>query len=261
MKLLSKSRGGLVALLALAWSATPAVAQDDATLDLLYEIDLLGAVFNAFTPFPWTEEENQASYLYADTKNTIRHLLVENGRTRELWKSFPLEGSVREVFAEDLDGNGRLEIIAFTTGARIYVWDTDTQYTLKWESIEERFETISAMAIADVDRDPALELIAVADNVITYYDGKEFFREKAGRDVMDPQRILIADVDGDLTDEIVTSDGYVLDTTSLSIEWATDSFGYPIELFDIDDDGILDLVAERGGALQFWSIKDRREIW
>ena len=239
--------------------AAPAFAQDEVD-DLLFEIDVLSAVFNTFTAFPWTEKEDQASFLVGDTKNTVRQYLYEGGRLREKWKSFPLEGAAKEIFAKDLDGDGRLEIITYTTGARIYVWETE-KYSLLWESIEERFESISAMAIADVDRDPAQELIICADNLIFYYDGVEFFREKLGRDFVDPRRMLVADVDGDLTDEIVTNDGYVLDTNTLSIEYATDGFGYPMNLFDIDNDGILEVVGEKGGVIQFWDIKDRREIW
>jgi len=240
-------------------AAAPARAQDELD-DLLYEIDVLSAVFNTFAPFPWTEKEDQASFLVGDTKNTVRQYLYEGSRLREKWKSFPLEGSAKEIFAADLDGDGRPEIITYTTGARIYVWETE-KYTLRWESVEERFENVSAMAIADVDRDPALELIICADNLVYYYDGIEFFREKVGRDFVDPRRMLVADVDGDLTDEIVTNDGYVLDTRTLSIEYAVDNFGFPMKLFDIDNDGILEVVGELGGVIQFWDVKDRREIW
>jgi hypothetical protein len=164
------------------------------------------------------------------------------------------------VFAEDLDRDGRPEIVTYTSAARIYVWETE-KFSLLWESVEENFEAIQAMAISDVDRDPALEMIVCADNLIYYFDGVEFFREKVGRDFVDPRRMLVADVDGDLTDEIVTSDGYVLDTNSLSIEWANEGFGFPMQLFDINGDGILEVVGEKGGVLQLWSIKDRREIW
>jgi hypothetical protein len=34
-----------------------------------------------------------------------------------------------------------------------------------------------------------------------------------------------------------------------------------MQLFDINGDGILEVVGEKGGVLQLWSIKDRREIW
>ena len=89
----------------------------------------------------------------------------------------------------------------------------------------------------------------------------EFFREREGRDFVEPSDMIVGDVDNDGTVEIITNDGYVLDTSSLNIEWATDGFGYPISLFDIDDDGVPEIVGEVGGAVQFWDAEDQREIW
>jgi hypothetical protein len=253
---------GLTAVLAGLFLAGPAAGQyvDEEQAALAAEIDALSAMFPAVVAFPWIEDDEEIAFLYADTKGIIHLMLTDSGRLREEWKSFPLEGTVRELFAEDLDGDGRSEIVAHTTGARIYVWETD-KYELLWESVEEKFEVLHAMAIADVDRDPALELVVCVDNKLAYYDGVEFFREKEGRDFMEPGVILIGDVDNDLSPEIVTNDGYVVDTSSLNIEWATDGFGYPMSLFDIDDDGVPELVGEVGGAVQFWDAEDQREIW
>jgi hypothetical protein len=205
-------------------------------------------------------KDDETAFLYGDTKGIIHHYVSDGGRLREKWKSFPLEGTVKEIVGADLGGDGRPEIIAFTTGARVYVWDVE-KYELLWESVEEKFENIQAMAVADVDSDPALEIILCADNKIVYFDGVEFFREKEGRDFVEPAAMLVADVDGDLEDEIVTNDGYVIDTNTLNIEWATEAFGYPMSLFDLDNDGVLEVVGEVGGALKFWDIEDRREIW
>lgn len=261
--MLATHRGRIAALLiplALAAAAGVARAQDEDLLALQAEIDVLDGMFPAFAWFPWTEKEDQTAFLYGDTKGIVHHYVSDGGRLREKWKSFPLEGTVKEIVGADLDGNGRPEIIAYTTGARVYVWGT-TKYELLWESVEEKFENIQAMVVADVDSDPALEIVLCADNKIVYYDGVEFFREKEGRDFVEPAAMLIADVDGDLEEEIVTNDGYVIDTNTLNIEWATEAFGYPMSLFDLDNDGVLEVVGEVGGALKFWDIEDRREIW
>jgi hypothetical protein len=241
-------------------SEAPAQEGGDDLDALRSEIDVLDGMFPAFTWFPWTEEGEGAAFLYGDTKGIVHHYVSDDGRLREKWKSFPLEGTVRKILGEDLDGDGGPEIIAYTGGARIYVWDIE-KYELLWESVEQKFEAIQAMVVADVDRDPAREIIVCADNKIVYYDGVEFFREKEGRDFVDPAEMLVADVDGDLTLEIVTNDGYVLDTNTLTIEWATEAFGHPISLFDLDNDGVLDVVGEVGGAIKFWDIEERREIW
>jgi hypothetical protein len=254
-------RRGLFLVAALAFAAAgTAVAEARDLAALTAQVQTLAAKFPSFVLYPKPEKEGEISFLYADTKRVVHLYESDGGELGERWKSFPLEGTVKALFAEDLDRDGRPEIIAFTTAARVYVWST-AKFELLWESVDEKFQTISAMAVADVDRDPALELVIVADNKVTYYDGVEFFREKVGRDVVQPSQILIADVDGDQTNEIVTNDGYVLDTVTLNIEWATDGFGYPISLFDLDDDGIPEVVGESGGSLTFWSVADRREIW
>ncbi|MBZ0268164.1 hypothetical protein K8I85_08405 [bacterium] len=245
--------------------ASSADAQtDEEVAALLSEIDGLAAVYHAYASFPWldTEEGEEASFVYGDTKGIVHHYVSERGRLREKWKSFPLEGIVKGVFAEDLDGNGSPEIIAYTRSSRIYIWGT-VKYELLWESVEisERIETIQAMVVADVDRDAQLELVVCADNKIQYIDGTDYYIEKVGRDFVEPSVILVADVDNDLEQEIITNDGYVLDTNTLNIEWANDGFGYPMSLFDLDNDGVLEIVGESQGALTFWDVEERREIW
>lgn len=242
-------------------AALPALAQykDEKVVALDQEIGNLSAQYPALSPLPM-QESDETSFLYGDTKGIVHHVVWEGERLRDKWKSFPLEGPVRAVFGADLDNDGRYEIVAHTSSSRIYVWETE-RYELLWESVEERFEGIQALAVADVDGDAAKELIVCANNKLAYYDGVEFFREREGRDFIDPTMMLVADVDGDLTKEIVTNDGYVIDSNSLNIEWATDGFGNPISLFDLDNDGVDELVGEIGGSLTFWDLEDRREIW
>ena len=243
-------------------AALPVAAQfENEELDALeLSVADLAGNFPAFASFPWTESNSERAYLYGDAKGVV-HLKVSDGtRTREAWRSFPLEGTIRYVLAADLDRDGKSEIVAATSGPRIYVWDSK-EYDLLWESVDEKFESLQAIAIEDVDRDESLEIVLVVDNKVSYYDGTEFFREKEGRDVVDPTEILIGDVDGDLSREIITNDGYVIDTETLNIEWATDGFGYPISLFDVDSDGVPELLGEIDGAITIWDIKERREVW
>lgn len=248
------------AMLLAATGAARAQAEAEEITPLQAEIETLAGMFPAFSTIAPTEEEEETAFLYGDTRGILHYYVAEKGRLREKWKSFPLEGTVKHVAGADLDRDGRPEIVAATTGSRIYVWETE-KYELLWESVEEPFEAIQVMAVADIDRDPQLEIILCADNKIVYFDGVEFFREKEGRDFVEPSELLVADVDGDLTAEIVTNDGYVIDTNTLNIEWASEAFGYPMTLFDLDNDGVLEVVGEVGGALKFWDLEDRREIW
>ncbi len=255
-----------VRLLSLASILTllPAVAfaQSDDVADLLFELDGLTAIFPAFAQSYELEDDQDASFLYGDRKGIVHHYVSEGGRLREIWKSFPLEGAIKELWAQDLGGDGRPEIVVLTNSSRIYVFETD-KYELLWESIEisERISTVQAMLVADADNDPQLELVVCADNKIRYIDGADFYIEKEGRDFLEPGMMLIADVDNDLEAEIITNDGYVIDTNTLNIEWANDGFGYPISLFDLDNDGVLEVVGESQGSVAFWDVEDRREIW
>lgn len=255
---------GCALLLPAAFVAPVRAQADEETAALLSEIDALAAMFRTYAPCPWidTGEGEEAAFVYGDTKGIVHHYVSERGKLREKWKSFPLEGIVKGVFAEDLDGNGSPEIIAYTRSSRIYIWGT-VKYELLWESVEisDRIETIQAMVVADVDRDAQLELVVCADNKIQYIDGVDYYIEKVGRDFVEPSVMLVADVDNDLEKEIITNDGYILDTNTLNIEWANDGFGYPMSLFDLDNDGVLEIVGESQGALRFWDVEDRREIW
>jgi len=258
---------GLLALAAsFAFSAAhPLVAraQEEEREERLISEEILGldAMYPAVAAFPWTEKDKtMQGILYGDTKGIVHFYIFDTGKLREKWRSFPLDGVVKEVFAQDLNRDGSPEIIAYSAQARIYVWDTKT-FRVLWESVQENFKTIQAMTIADVDRDAQLELVLCANNRLMYIDGVEFFREKEGRDPLDPRTLLVADVDGDLTNEIVSNDGYVFDTTTLNIEWATETFGYPITLFDIDNDGIFELIGEIAGSITIWDIQDRRQLW
>jgi hypothetical protein len=238
-------------------------AQEDEREVRAVEEEILGldAMFPAMAAFPWTEKDKTfQGVLYGDTKGIVHFYIFDSGKFREKWRSFPLDGVVKEVYAQDLNRDGSPEIIAYSAKARIYVWDTKT-FRVLWESVQENFKSIQAMTIADVDRDAQLELVICANNKLVYIDGVEFFREKEGRDPLDPSVLLVADVDGDLTNEIVSNDGYVFDTTTLNIEWATETFGYPLTLFDIDNDGIFEVLGETLGSIVIWSIQDRRQIW
>jgi hypothetical protein len=251
---------GLVAALLVAAGAAPAPAQikDEAVAALDAKVAIFSARFPALAMLP-LKEPDETSFVYGDSHGVVHHVVYQRERLHDKWQSVALDGPVKGVFGADLDGDGSSEIIAYTTTARIYVWDSE-KHELRWESVEERFEGIQAMAIADVDRDAPKELVVCASHKIAYYDGAEFFREREGRDFVDPTAMLVADVDGDLTPEIVTNDGYVIDSASLNIEWAVDGFGSSIALFDLDGDGSPELAGEAGGSLAFWDLKDRREI-
>jgi hypothetical protein len=240
----------------------PAVAQEPPDLDyfpsLVADIRVLEQIFPEMALCHWATDE--AAFVYADWQGLVRHIVTVDGKLRENWRSFPLESPARELLTADLDRDGRQEIIAWTYDSRLYVWTT-LGYELVWDSTDEDLGTIQALTVGDVDADPQLELILCSDHRIVLYDGAEFFIEKIGRDEINPLEMALGDVDADGAPEIVTSDGHIIDSTTLLIEWSTDPFGYPLALFDIDNDDVPEVVAHARGGIKFWSIQDRRELW
>lgn len=232
------------------------------TPDLLARIHALDAAYDAFALCHRDADTGEVVFVYGDTKGIVHHVVAAAGHLHENWRSFPLETPIRRLFAEDLDADGRTEIIAHTRGGQIYVWGTDS-YDLVWDSLRDgiALDAIQAMDIADVDSDGPLELVLCVANRIIIYDGVDFFREREGPDLLrGPSQLVVGDVDGDGSPEIVTNDGHVLDSRTLAVEWATRDFGYPMMLFDMDGDGVLDVGGETSGALTFWDIRNRREM-
>lgn len=198
--------------------------------------------------------------MFASTQGTIHHVRSDSTGLREDWRSFPI-GPVTRLFVEDLAQDGRPEIVALSAESIVYVWDSAT-HDLVWESRRELLGVVTTMTIANADGDDPLELVLAAGNRIVVYDGREFAREREGRDRIAPNAILVGDVDGDGRDEVVTNDGFVFDARTLTIEWTDDrGFGYPMSLFDLNGDGRPEVVGEVGGVLRFWDLRSRRELW
>ena len=229
--------------------------------ELVAEIEVLEGAFPALALCHWSRNPPEVAFVYGDPSGLIRHIVTEDGKLKENWRSFPLESPIQEVLTADLDNDGYQEIITYTAESRIYIW-TMKSYNLLWDSTGEDLGTIQAIVVGNVDTDPEKELVLCSNNRIVYYDGVTYLREREGRDIIHPTCMVMGDVDADGNQEIVTNDGYVIDPVSLVVKWSTEEgFGYPIRLIDIDNDGVPEIIGEREGTVTFWDVQDRREIW
>jgi len=174
--------------------------------------------------------------VYGDTYGVLRIVNINEGRTVETWRSRQLGDAVLEVLVEDMEGDGRAEIIARTRSSLVYVYDD--RYEERWVSSPAEYRNITAMAIANVDADPAFELVLLAQNILHYLDGVDFQREYQSTQAFNAQRIVIGNVDGDAAMEIVTDNGQVIDAETTEVEWQAEPFGTFIQLLDIDGDGL-----------------------
>lgn len=91
----------------------------------------------------------------------------------ELWTI--LENSTSTAFldveAADIDGDGAIEVVASSSN-NVYIYDAATQ-ALEWTSPFSLQAMIPEVAIANVDDDPALEVVALAsDGDVAVWDGQ-----------------------------------------------------------------------------------------
>lgn len=183
-----------------------------------------------------------------DRFGLVRLLQLVDGQTRQLWVSKQLKGQVMEVLSADVDGDDRDEILAWTDAGGIYLWSAHEQRLL-WEALTNDYRVITAVALGQVDDDPALEIVINADNRIHYVDAQTYNREWTSPYDYTAARLRVGDVDGDGTAELVLSTGQVVDARNGDVEWDSEVFGSRIELLDIDADGILEILAESDGVV------------
>ena len=177
-----------------------------------------------------------------------------------VWASRSLDGNPEQVLVADLDGDGLDDHIVCRTARRLYAFALDSDYFLAYESQPNDFQQIRAMTVANVDEDPAQEIVLNADAKIHYVDGVTFSREWTSLNNYEATRIRCGDVDGDGRAELVLNTGQVLDSATGEVEWEEQAFGSRLELLDFDGDGVLEVLTESDGSpLRVWDIDYRSE--
>lgn len=200
--------------------------------------------------------------VYGDRFGSVHVLRFIDGRFQEEWVSPSLRSSVSGVFVADINADGRLEIVVYSPVGDIAFFSAD-KYDEIWRTQEDDYLSISAMTIANVDKDPQLELVFVgkkvlgADNSIVsrlfVYDCLHCLEELRSSQDLQASSIAVGNLDGDNALEIVLNTGPVVDAFSQKVEWhfgGCDKIGY----VDIDGDGVPDLIGE------FEALKPERFI-
>lgn len=215
--------------------------------------------FDGVLPLP-PAEEGVERFALGDIHGFVHVYEGREGAYAEVWISEYLESGVSGLLLADLDLDGLQEILVYTEGGRIHLLDLG-DYHLLWSNPATDYESISALAVHDVDDDEQQELLFVADGRLVIYDGRDRFEEwRSDQDNLTSSDLLVGDVDGDGSEEIVLNDGFVFDARYRDLEWQSpESFGERIGLLDIDDDEIPEVVGEFGGRfLRIFDIDLRR---
>ncbi len=187
----------------------------------------------------------------------------DDGRgVSRVWKSVHLSGVPEEILTADLAGDGFDDsLVCRTTGGKVYVWRL-SDYTLVWESLTNEYQSIACFTVANVDDDPASEIVVLADRKIYYVDGVNFNREFTSIHEYDATMMRCGDVDGDGRMEIVLNSGQVVDSVSGDVKWGDQQFYAKIELLDIDGDGMPEILTENddGGPMKVFDADYRSEV-
>jgi hypothetical protein len=209
--------------------------------------------------------------IFGDRQGQVHAVRLKKGKFQEEWAGQPLRSAIAEVFVKDIDGDGKLEIVAYSEFGDIALYRADT-YKLIWASTDDEYSTISSMIVQNIDNDPQYELVFCAEprtDVTNYrssgggsqeeverqrereisrlfvFDCRNLFVEWESQPGVYGQSILVGDLDDDGIQEIVLNTGFVLDAEYRRIEWQyPDGFGQKIGFADVDGDGIPEIVGE-----------------
>ncbi|MBZ0111814.1 MAG: VCBS repeat-containing protein [Thermoanaerobaculia bacterium] len=150
----------------------------------------------------------------------------------------------------DLAGQGIPEIVtSSSTHWYALAWD-GTDYVPTWSTLRYS-EGITALEVAQIDQDAALEVIVAAGETVYIYDGATKQLEIDFPIGVVPARMVVGDIDADGTAEVVVIDEhdlYSYSATTGASELVRFGFGgFDLDLGQIDDDAALEIgVADFG---------------
>ena len=230
------------------------------------ELDPIDAV-KTFAQFRFAkivpvESDNTWGILYSDNYNKIQLFKATDKGLRLEWKLASLGAPVVEFFYADVEGDGRNEIIIATVNGRVLIYDA-YEYQNTWENLSDRFDVITAMQIADIDDDPQLEVVLIANDRLFIYDGLTKSRQWVSARPYKARQIVIANVDKDDQLEIILNTGLIIDSKFLNIQVEWDKhFGDKISVYDVNNDGYPEIIGELPDlSLRIFDAYTQREFW
>lgn len=201
-------------------------------------------------------------FVYGDAGTRLHVYKLTRKGIRLDWDSPPFGSRIVRFFYTDVEANGNYELVVFTSAGRILFYDQES-YDLVWENVSDNFEEIESAVIWNVDNDPQMELIFIADGRMLFYDGVTRTQEWFVSQERHATELLVANVDADDQLEVILNTGSIVDTKFLEVEWQWNKpFGARISLFDLNEDGFPEVIGELPTfELRVFDVYARREIW
>jgi len=227
--------------------------------DSSFSTETFAARFRAMASF--RADSVPHSYIaFGDVRGYVNVCRKKGSGFVHAWSTFSLGSPVKEILADDIDADGTVELMVITSEGRLFVFDTGN-HQLVWENHANDFVQVSTLLVDQLYKDPPKELILFADSRLMILGGEKMLREYQSADTFDPtEYMVIGDVDNDGEKEVVLDSGFVVNARTLNIEWQTDYFGSKLALFDLDGDGVDELISEStGGGLRVYDLDIRQE--
>ncbi|MCG8458750.1 MAG: VCBS repeat-containing protein, partial [Holophagales bacterium] len=204
------------------------------------------------------------------------HLFRNTAGTGLAWSVAGTLGAVdgpRQLLLADLDGDGDLDALASEGDGDAFAWFENDGSSGPWAKTVVVdgllvHDGAHGLAVADVDRDGDLDVLATAENdaevlylANTLGDGSTWSLTTIDTSVVGPRGLAAGDLDGDGDTDVVVADAgggdlrVFADSSGDGTTWvpladpATNTAvgAESVELADLDGDGDLDIVAAEGG--------------
>jgi hypothetical protein len=222
---------------------------------------------DAFGRFPFAkviplDNGNAWGLIYADVYGKIYLKRATNRGWKREFEITNLGAKVKKFDILDVEQDGILELVIATMAGQILIYRLD-DYTNTWENLEDNFTSIEAFDIANVDQDPQVEFIVLANGTLIIIDSIDKSRQWISERKFEATELIVANVDKDDQKEIILNTGIVIDSKFyiIDLEWDK-SFGERISTFDINNDGIPEVIGEFADySLRIFDVYSQREVW